>query len=472
MKHLYLLLFFYCWQFCGAQTSEINRTNHWYFGEGIGLDFSSGTPVLDTSSPMSQREACAVMSDTAGNLLFYTDGDTVWNKNHTMLTNGFGVGCESSTNGAVIVPKPGNDALYYLFTVDCWENSGSHGLRYTLVDVTANNDSGGLFEKNVQLYSPSSEQLSVTRHCNGIDYWVVAHAYSANMFYAYLITSNGIDTAPVISYHGGDTLPVSKPIGNSGSMCISPNGEKLCFVSSWLGTKLFDFDPSTGQITNMITLTETRYEYGCAFSPDNTKLYVSFVGFPNPVGRYISQYDLSSYDSLLIAASKTTIYWVSYAHTELVGLQLNRNGYIQVSYYYRDSIGIITNPNAKDTLCNYQTFPITFNGRICKEQFPNINTNYYNPSSYICSSGVAEAGQDAIWYFPNPVTDKLHISNLKSQFNAMCIYDVNGRHVLFRQLDYDDNAEVDIGFTPPGIYVLQLFKPGSYQAKSIKFIKH
>ncbi|MCY7408654.1 MAG: hypothetical protein LH473_00130, partial [Chitinophagales bacterium] len=79
-------------------------------------------PVLDTLSPMSQREACAVMSDTAGNLLFYKDGDTIWNKNHQMMANGFGVGCESSSNGAVIVPNPGNDSIYYLFTVDCWEN--------------------------------------------------------------------------------------------------------------------------------------------------------------------------------------------------------------------------------------------------------------------------------------------------------------------------------------------------------------
>jgi hypothetical protein len=470
-KLLLLILIFNCQlTIVNCQISEINRTNHWYFGEGIGIDFSSGTPVLDTLSPMSQREACAVMSDTAGNLLFYTDGDTVWNKNHVMMANGFDVGCESSSNGAVIVPNPGNDSIYYLFTVDCWENFGVHGLQYTVINVNANGGTGAILQKNIQLYSPSSEQLAVTRHCNGEDYWVVSHAYSVNKFYAHKVTAGGVDTIPTIT-NIGDTLPVQNPIGNSGSMSFSPNGEKLCFVSGYLGTKLFDFDQVTGQMQNMIILSTISQEYGCAFSPDNSKLYVSFSGLPNPIGVFISQYDLSSNDSLLISSSKNTVRWQSYATSKFEGLQLSKHGYINATLYYRDTIGVILNPNAYGVACNYQTFPLTFNGRLCKEQFPNINTNYYNPNAYVCSNGIAEAGNTSIKYFPNPVTDKITLRNLKSNYEAISIYAVDGGHVLFKRIDFKDEVEIDTKKFLSGIYLIQLIQNKQSKIKSIKFIK-
>lgn len=465
-----LFLFLLLEQFVQGQTSEINRTNHWYFGEGIGLDYTSGSPVLDTLSPMSQREACAVMSDTIGNLLFYTDGDTVWNKNHTMMTNGFGVGCESSTNGAVIVPNPSNNNVYYLFTVDCWENFGSHGLRYTIIDISADSGRGAILQKNIQLYTPSSEQLAVTRHCNGIDYWVVSHAYSVNKFYAYQVTSSGVDTLPAVTVIG-DTLPVIKPIGNGGSMCFSPNGQKLCFVNLKEGTRLFDFDLMTGYMQNMVVLSSVSQEYGCAFSPDNSKLYVSFSGLPNPIGRYITQYDLSNNDSLQIVMSQNIVYWVSYAHPDLLGLETSKAGHIKIAFYYRDSIGVLLNPNAYGTACNYQTFPITFNGRICKEQFPNFNTNYYNPNTYICSSGIAETGNSLIKYFPNPISDKLTIANLKGEYESMNIYSVDGRCVLFKRIAFADETVVDVQQLSSGVYLMQLAQKDDSKTKSIKFIK-
>ena len=456
-----------------SQTSEINRTNHWYFGEGIGIDYSSGTPVLDTLSPMSQREACAVMSDTAGNLLFYTDGDTIWNKNHAMMANGFGVGCESSSNGAVIVPNPGNDSIYYLFTVDCWENFGTHGLRYTVININANGGTGVILQKNIQLYSPSSEQLAVTRHCNGIDYWVVSHAYSLNKFYAYKVTSSGIDTVPTITFVG-DTLPVQNSIGNAGSICFSPDGEKLCFVNLWQGSRLFDFDLISGELNNMIVLAIDTFEYGCAFSPDNSKLYVSLTFKPG-YGIHISQYDITSNDSATIAASKNLIMFISqfsgFLNYGIEGIQTSKNGLITITRYYSDSISVIMNPNVYGIACNYQTFPLSFNGRLCKEQFPNINTNYYNPNAYSCSNGIGEIGNGTIKYFPNPVTDKLTLTNLKENYEALNIYAVDGRHVLFKRIDLKDETVIDTKPISSGIYLIQFMEKNNAKIKSIKFIK-
>ena len=86
-----------------------NEANVWYFSEYAGVDFNSGVPVALTDGAMDTREGCATISDASGNLLFYTDGITVWNKIHEVMDNGTGLlGHSSATQSGVIIPKPGS----------------------------------------------------------------------------------------------------------------------------------------------------------------------------------------------------------------------------------------------------------------------------------------------------------------------------------------------------------------------------
>src|SRR3970040_2481571 len=79
----------------------------WYFGNYAGLDFNSGNPVALTNGKLVTKEGCTTISDKDGNLLFYTDGSLVYNKNHQVMPNGYGLqGHNSSTQSAIIVPKP------------------------------------------------------------------------------------------------------------------------------------------------------------------------------------------------------------------------------------------------------------------------------------------------------------------------------------------------------------------------------
>lgn len=171
------------YKFSFSQTSEIKRTNHWYFGNGAGIDFSSGTAVADTTGNLHTYEGCSSMSDINGNLLFYTDGDTVWNKNHLPMPNGTGLmGCGnygSSANAGLIVPKPNNTDIFYIFTTDCQENftnfQQNKGFRYTVIDMNLNGGLGDVISKNNLLFTPSVEGIAATKHCNGTDIWIVAH---------------------------------------------------------------------------------------------------------------------------------------------------------------------------------------------------------------------------------------------------------------------------------------------------------
>ena len=78
--------------------------NIWYFGNRAGLDFNSGSPVALTDGVLFTNEGCSVISDNTGNLLFYTDGTRVWNKNHRQMPNGLELmGNFSSNQSAVTV---------------------------------------------------------------------------------------------------------------------------------------------------------------------------------------------------------------------------------------------------------------------------------------------------------------------------------------------------------------------------------
>ncbi|MCF8295770.1 MAG: hypothetical protein K9I34_06865, partial [Bacteroidales bacterium] len=59
----------------------------WYFGSYAGLNFCTGTPIPLTNGALSTSEGCATICDPNCNLLFYTDGITVWNANHMPMAN-------------------------------------------------------------------------------------------------------------------------------------------------------------------------------------------------------------------------------------------------------------------------------------------------------------------------------------------------------------------------------------------------
>ena len=91
------------------------RFNNWYFGNKAGVTFASGAPVALTNSQMITTEGCASISDASGNLMFYTDGISVWNRNHVVMSNGTGLmGHASSTQSGIIVQKPLSTNTYML----------------------------------------------------------------------------------------------------------------------------------------------------------------------------------------------------------------------------------------------------------------------------------------------------------------------------------------------------------------------
>lgn len=328
------------------------RANKWYYGNKAALDFNSGTPVPVIGSAMNISEGCASIADkNTGALLFYTSGDSVWDANNTLMPNGWDLkgtvyaSCANNngTQNALIIPWPGNDSLYYIFTTHCI-NDTLKELSYSVVNMNLNGGLGDVISKNNVLYTPVTEKLTGVKHANGCDYWMIAHDWDDNNFLAYQVTSTGIN-APVSS--GIGSVQGGAIQSGIGYMRVSPNGSKLALVY-YGAEELYDFNNNTGVVSNYINLSNAcPVNYAVCFSPDNSKLYTDcYQGFGSNI---IYQYNLLAGSSAAIVASRTAV-----ATTSVYGaLQLAPDGKIYKANYTSSSLGVINSPNLQGTACDY-----------------------------------------------------------------------------------------------------------------------
>lgn len=335
----------------GAQAQ--NRANHWYFGYNAGVDFNSGAPVAVTDGQLFTNEGCATISDNRGNLLFYTDGIDVYNKDHQLMPNGTGLtGDSSSTHSAIIVPVPGSHTLYYIFTVDIIINWTSivptNGLQYSIVDMSLDGGLGDVSVKNIQLIDRTAEKVAAYKKKDSDDYWVISQRFDSNEFVAFEVTAAGISNTPVISAVGVGNFPDSRI---TGQIKVSPDGTRLA-TGNVSELEIFDFDETTGEISNPITIPEVN-PFGVEFSPDGNLIYIAYYGG-------VSQFNLNAGSETDIANSEVVL--GPYRSESFGSLQLGPDGKIYGVKVRKEYLDIIHNPNALGMACDYRYDDLYLNG--------------------------------------------------------------------------------------------------------------
>jgi len=363
---------------------------------------------------MNAYEGCASVSDTAGNLLFYTDGAIVWNANHVPMPNGNSLKGFGSTQAAIIVPAPLNLNKYYIFTVDT--NGGIRGLCYSEVDMTLNGGLGDITLKNILLQTPVAEKLTATQTSNHVDIWVVVHGWNSNSFYSYKITSAGINTVPSISSVG--TIHGGTYTNSHGYMKISPNSKKIaCAIRGLKTAETFDFDNITGQVSNPVTLPFTKDVYGLEFSPNSNLLYIANFTFNSD----INQYDLLAGSPAAIVASKSV---VGITSNFMGALQLAPNGKIYGTQYQQSSLVVIDQPNLAGTFSAFSNAGQSISpGTTTNYGLPNILISYFINVDYTFKDTCSGASTifthqfspglpDSLnWFFDDPASGTLNNSN-------------------------------------------------------------
>ncbi len=438
------------------------ETWNWYFGNNAGLSFSSGTPVPLPGGMTHTLEGTSVMSDANGALLFYTDGITVWNRNHAVMLNGGGLlGDMSSTQSALIIPKPLNDSLYFIFTVAAFAHP--QGMCYSVVNLKADGGLGAVITKNVAMVTPVCEGLTAVKNCNGQDYWVVTRQFNGTEFYSWKVSSSGISNIPVRSattnYIGNPFLLGTDAIG---FLKVSPDGKKIANLHHGLSyCELGEFDNSTGAVTNVIKIAQIppvperntslsieTTSYGMEFSGDSRRLYLDLglmiydQSSPDPsyYKSTLNQYDLLVHDSVAIANSHYFVDSFNSANSNRLwnALQMGPDGKIYSASFLLTSLGCIRSPNLDGAFCDYQRSAVSIGTGVIQLGLPNFCTSYFNKKDFLvtanCNASTFSfepsnpAGIDSVkWDFGEPVSGPANNSTLMNPVHA---YSATGNYTV------------------------------------------
>ena len=355
----------------------------WYFGKKAGISFNSGpNPVAVTDGKIDTFEGCATLCDPNGNLLFYTDGSKVWNRNHFVMPNGSGLfGNDSSTQSAIIVTKPGSTTLYYVFTVD--ELAKPNGLNYSIIDLTLDGGLGDITTKNVSLNTPTLEKITAVQHANGTDFWIISHRYGNNQFIAYQLSASGL-SAPVTS-SVGSVLNVDTQ-QTLGYLKASPNGKFIAAANGGTNTnlQLFNFNNATGQLSLLSTTpfgaTTSLGAYGLEFSSNSDLLYVTRID-PVSLVSELYQLNISTPNQTVINASLTLLASAPFDNIDLEGiygaLQIGPNQKIYIARTKYNYLSSIDFPNNVGTSCQVTQNSVSLGPNSCSFGLPSFVTSYF-----------------------------------------------------------------------------------------------
>ena len=372
MRYLLLNLICYALFLFGSYSLIAQQTINsvWHFGQNCKVDFSSGSPVVGLSE-IYTNEGSSSISDINGQNLFYTDGSQVWLANDTPLLSDQELlgGGSSSTQSSLIIPCPGSPSKYYIFTTaPQLDNMGYlfgqntyHGVNASLLDLAANGGNAAFEYSNTVLLDSSCEKLTAVKSCGQDNYWVIAHKWNSNAYYAWNITSSGI-SQPVISSIGNFIPNTSFSTDNTaetiGFLKASSDGKKIAAAQSFrtpATIELFDFDFTTGILSNpiseIISTDGSYFAYGICFSPDDTKLYVGEINGLSFDNSKLVQYNAQPLNTADFASSRTLIQNVNFA---LGAIEIGPDNKLYVAKSQATSLGVINAPNLPASQCDFQ----------------------------------------------------------------------------------------------------------------------
>lgn len=385
MRNIYLSLIFMFLTFSGIAQS--NQGGIWFFGAYAGLDFcnqqANGDPTPIMNGQLTTNEGVATIADANCDLLFYTDGIKVWDATHNQMPGTLSplLGDPSSTQSGVIVPRPLHPNIFYIFAVD--DNLGANGLTYSKVDMTLNGGLGDIDpnEKNVPLFSLSTEKITAVAHANGLDIWVITHEWNNNTFRCYLVTAaGGVNTTNFVqtsigAVHSGNSA------WTRGYLKASPSGNKVVVAVEGGGFyELFDFDNATGILSNNVYLSNGYSDcYGVEFSPDEVYLYGS-----ERWGTPLYQFDISL-PSAAIQASQTQIATLGTAYGGSLQLAIDQKIYLARSS--QKYLGRINDPLAAGLATNYVDQAVLLGPDVAtakqsREGLPTFITSFFVPAQF------------------------------------------------------------------------------------------
>ena len=486
MRYLIILFCFYY----NILYSQINYDKNWVLGysstqsgdntTGVKIEFLKDSLIFTKmKTELFVAQSNVAMSDSLGNLQFYSGGCAIYNSQNKLIVNGDSIGlgkyklsyCDSEGSGRIpltqmlfTVPnlrKKGIYNIFYLNLADVYTNSNGFPLSPTQLyhsEIDMNDGFGKISKKNQLILSDTFARamLQGVLHKNSKDWWIVMPKSQSNCYQIVRFNSDGTyqikKTCDGMKWTDKDT---------KGQAVFSPNRKFYARLGHENGLSIFNFNNSTGDLNlkQFIPITDTFYTSGLAFSPNSRFLYTM-------CNQKIYQYDMKAQDieksKILIAKSEKSnksIYKIPFGQSMLAP-----NGKIYIAgEATHDYLHVINQPNLLGNLCQFHQYGINIQ---CLNSYglPNMpHLREWKEDTTTLTSMLLEQNNMSITanIYPNPASYDLNLDLFgyvnNYQKGKYIISDLQGRPIAtYPLLPNHDEYRFDISQIQNGIHLWQL----------------
>ncbi|OAV45994.1 hypothetical protein [Lewinella sp. 4G2] len=475
--------------------------NNWLLAIGdsaLSVNFTNGYPEVNKVDLITEFEMTSTfMSNKDGDLQFYSNGCAIFNKNHVIMHNGRKLNAGSvaddycidpqfgeigfypgSSRTLLSIPKPYSDREYFVLhrplyrdTTDTYPNWVRNRSFITTINMEENNGLGRVMELRKEYSTRYFESgFTMNKHANGEDWWVIDPLLESDSIAVFLLDSNGMNIAHVFNIG----LTDDNSTRGFEQAIFSPDGSLFIRHNGNIGTRIFDFNRSTGELSNFRHLPlppddpQTAYTWGyggVAVSPNGRFLYVSNWS-------RVFQYDLDASDVL---QSRMLIADLEYRNdhrledvTTTVRMQLGPDCKIYIFAHAGNDIHVIHNPNEKGAACDWEEDGLALPHSVSRDQpyFPvfRIGTAKDPVSPCVDYSSVATEEQylpvkTYVTISPNPSSGPVQLK-LREGISALnlswALYDAGGRRVQSVELNHRKQLTIPRQNLPAGLYYWEL----------------
>jgi len=460
--------------------------------EGYIFDFNDTENLVNSISiPFGYDGNNAAICDEDGNLLMYSNGCAIANRNHEIMPNGDSINYTSwyennwfpdcskgypSRQDILLLPKPGSETEYVLITKPIQEiegNAQKTQVTYSKIDLSLNNGLGEVTAKNIVAYEGEPllwSYLNTVQHANGDDWWIIQPLKESSSILTFLLNIDGVNLVDIITT--GPFLPDESSSGGFGK--FSPDGSIFVLMNQHFDCLLYNFDRETGslQFENQIfidsfpPLTLTPIE----FSSNGEYLYITS-------GEKLFQLNVNKAINDDTTTPILIEEWNGNFNPTATQFTLMQRGpdcriYMNTptsSYNYH----VIKKPNEEGVACEFVQQAIEMPELTTRANIPNfpnfrIDEEEYCDPTITSLFGLPIQNTNKLGLTPNPAYDsiKLEIPENKKILTGYLI-DSFGQTINSKMLK---GEQLDISNLHSGIYILHITLDGG-KVLTERFVK-
>ncbi len=460
--------------------------------EGTIFDFNGDSLQLSYQEiPISLVDQVGSICDENGQLLFYSNGCEIYDASFQVMENGDNINpgiihddyCDSGSypgfQNSIVLPDPSNEYGYF-YIHKLWD------LVFDPFDIIIpktfysyisfqGHPLGRVLEKNITLDSNRyflSSFIEAIQHQNGHDWWIVDFTEDTHGALAvfYLLDQNGIRLHHEYPVENVESLNERCSAGSQS--CFSPDGTLLAKNCPLSGLDVWDFDRSTGNLSNYRHADyPSSYSFsGLSISPNSRFAYIS-------ASDSLFQVDLweDNLEDGIVLIDTFDGFGDPFANT-FFQQQLGPDCKI----YMNSTNGVfhmhvINKPDLKGKDCDFKQHSISL-PNVIYQAFPNF-PYFRMDEDQVCDPsisslfGIPVLTQQKATIFPNPGSNSFTIDALENTHYSLYVRSADGSLLKQAQFTNATRIQMETSDWEKGLYFLQLVNDNG-ESQFLKWVKH